>query len=126
MKVLEWLREENLRSYAPLFVYHRLDSLDAVACLEKDNLALLFEEHEELFPRSGQQGAIGGDLAKLEKARSNLLCKTPPRCFGLIAPGPDERTLPLSERLECYRDTESSGMASLTSGNSVELFHTNA
>ncbi|KAJ1473644.1 hypothetical protein T484DRAFT_1835300, partial [Baffinella frigidus] len=29
-EVLEWLQEENLRSYAPLFVYHRLDSLDYV------------------------------------------------------------------------------------------------
>ncbi|KAJ1479745.1 hypothetical protein T484DRAFT_2022949, partial [Baffinella frigidus] len=46
-EVLEWLQEENLRSYAPLFVYHRLDSLDYVARLEKANLSQLFDEHEE-------------------------------------------------------------------------------
>ena len=30
MQVVEWLQEENLRSYAPLFVHHDLDSLDYV------------------------------------------------------------------------------------------------
>jgi len=29
-QVLEWLEEENLRSYAPLFVHHDLDSLEYV------------------------------------------------------------------------------------------------
>jgi len=30
LQVLEWLQEENLRSYAPIFVHHRLDSLGYV------------------------------------------------------------------------------------------------
>ena len=30
MQVLEWLQEANLRSYAPLFVRHNLDSLNFV------------------------------------------------------------------------------------------------
>jgi len=30
LQVLEWLQEENLRSYAPIFVHHRLDSLEYV------------------------------------------------------------------------------------------------
>ena len=29
-QVLEWLQEENLRSFAPLFVHHCLDSLEHV------------------------------------------------------------------------------------------------
>eukprot|EP00290_Baffinella_frigidus_P041768 CAMPEP_0180287810 /NCGR_PEP_ID=MMETSP0988-20121125/13621_1 /TAXON_ID=697907 /ORGANISM="non described non described, Strain CCMP2293" /LENGTH=842 /DNA_ID=CAMNT_0022262261 /DNA_START=659 /DNA_END=3183 /DNA_ORIENTATION=+ len=121
-EVLEWLQEENLRSYAPLFVYHRLDSLDYVARLEKENLSQLFDEHEELFPRSGQKGAMGGELAKLEKAHSNLMCHHP-RCLGLICARPDERTLPLSDRLEGYSDTEASAMALMSSGNGLELLH---
>jgi len=87
-EVLEWLQEENLRSYAPLFVYYRLDSLEYVARLERANLVHLFDEHEELYPNSGQKGAMGGELAKLVKAHSKLLCATPPRCLGLVSPNP--------------------------------------
>ena len=34
-QVLEWLQEENLRSYGPIFVHHRLDSLSYVSWLDK-------------------------------------------------------------------------------------------
>jgi len=39
-------------------------------------------------------------------------------------PRPDERALPLSQRLERYRDTEASIAAIATSGNGLELYHT--
>ena len=52
--------------------------------------------------------------------------KTPPGLLGLVGPRPDERTLPLSERLERYRDTEASAMALATSGNGLELVHSKA
>jgi len=53
-----------------------------------------------------------------------LLRKTPPGCMGLVGPQPDDRTLPISERLDRYRDTEASLFSIFTSGNGVELIHT--
>jgi len=52
--------------------------------------------------------------------------KTPPRFLGLVGARPDERTLPLSQRLENYRDTEASALAIFTSGNGLELLHSKA
>jgi len=60
------------------------------------------------------------------QARSKLMHKTPARFLGLIGPRPDERTLPLTERLENYRDAEASAMALATSGNGMELLHSKA
>ena len=60
------------------------------------------------------------------QAHSKLQCKTPARFLGLVGARPDERTLPLSTRLERFRDTAASGTALLTSGNCKELVHTNA
>ncbi|KAJ1474238.1 hypothetical protein T484DRAFT_1833138, partial [Baffinella frigidus] len=128
-EVLEWLQVENLRSYAPLFIHHDLDSLayvSPVARLKPEGIHQIFDEHQELYPRSGKKGALGGELQKLETAHRKLLHTTPPRCLGLVGPSPDERTLPLSERLENYRDTEASALAIVASGNGLELLHSKA
>ncbi|KAJ1474812.1 hypothetical protein T484DRAFT_1830917 [Baffinella frigidus] len=116
--------ESNLRSYAPLFVHHNLDSLEHVARLTSEELRKLFDEHEEIYSRSGRKGEMGGGCKKLAKAHGKLLQKTPSRLRGLIRSKPDERTLPLSERLDGYQDTEASAMAMATSGNGLELMHT--
>ncbi|KAJ1471840.1 hypothetical protein T484DRAFT_3485030 [Baffinella frigidus] len=68
-EVLEWLQVENLRSYAPLFIHHDLDSLAYVARLEPEGIHQIIDEHQELYPRSGKKGVLGGELQKLETVR---------------------------------------------------------
>jgi len=123
-EVLSWLKEANLQSYAPLFIHHNLDSLEYVARINSTELSKLCEEHEELNPRSGRKGEIGGQLKKLELAHGKLVQSTAPRCLGLVGARVDQRTLPLSQRLESFRDDEASAMAIATSGNGLELVHT--
>jgi len=122
LEVLDWLQEENLRTYAPLFIYHRLDSLVYVARLTPEVLRQLVDEHAKIY-RNGQKGAVGGDFQKISLALHKLVHKTPASFLGLIGASPDERTLPLSERLDNYRDTEASALAIVTSGNGLELLH---
>ena len=105
-EVLEWLQVENLRTYAPLFIHHDLNSLAYVARLRREGILQLFDEHQELYPRNGKKDSLGGELQKLEMAHSKLLHKTPARYLGLVSPKLDPRTLPLSERLDIYRDEQ--------------------
>jgi len=123
-EVLAWLKESNLQSYVPLFIHHNLDSLEYVARLKPEELSKLCDEHEELYPRSGRRGEIGGQLKKLELAHTKLVKKSEARFLGLVIPRADQRTLPISKRLECFRDEEASSLAIGTSGNGLELVHT--
>jgi hypothetical protein len=64
-QVLEWLQEENLRSYAPLFVYNRLDSLDFVSW--QDRAAVVWIEC--------RLATIGRRLTRIGRRLNRIGCR---------------------------------------------------
>jgi hypothetical protein len=105
-EVLEFLSHNCLGSYADVLANHDVDSLLMLAALDKEQVARLNEEHEDVYPLRGKQGSIGGNMS-LQLAINSL--------------EQDERALPLRVRLERYKDTHSSATAALVAGNAVEM-----
>jgi hypothetical protein len=105
-EVLEFLAQNCLSSYEVVLAYQDIDSLAMLAALGPEQVTKLCEEHDEVYPLRGKHGSIGGKLS-LQNAIDSLKG--------------DERALPLSARLDRYRDTCSSSMAALVAGNAIEL-----
>ncbi len=108
-EVLDFLRQNCLSSYAMVLANHDIDTLAMLATLTREQVSVLNEEHEQVYPLRGKQGSVGGQMS-LQMAVDALKG--------------DSRTLPLSVRLERYRDSCSSAMAALTACNSVEITFT--
>ncbi len=105
-EVLEFLSRNCLSSYAVVLANHDVDTLAMLAALRPKQVALLNEEHEQVYPLRGKQGSVGGQM--------NLQ-------MAVDALKNDEMTLPLKVRLDQYKDAHSSAMAALMAGNAVEM-----
>jgi hypothetical protein len=105
-EVLEFLRQNCISSFAMVLANHDIDTLAMVASLSREQVALLSEEHEQIYPLRGKQGTVGGQMS-LQMAVDALKG--------------DERTKSLKVRLDSYKDKCSSAMAVFIAGNSMEM-----
>ena len=97
-EVLDWLRENQLSSYAQLFLHYGLDSLLLVAHLSHQQVSRLAEEHGDIelslgrqIPQIQQRNASTQSELHLMEAISNL--------------EHDPRSRKMNERLEWFEDS---------------------
>ena len=87
MEVLDWLREQQLSSYVPIFLHHGIDTLLSASNLSRDKVVLLAEEYTEIYSLDHKQR---WEL-NLWQAVNSLKR--------------DPRARPMTERLEWFEDS---------------------
>ncbi len=86
-EVLDWLREQQLSSYVPIFLHHGIDTLLSASNLSRDKVVLLAEEYTEIYSLDHKQR---WEL-NLWQAVNSLKR--------------DPRARPMTERLEWFEDS---------------------
>jgi hypothetical protein len=104
-EVIDWMQENAITEFLPIFARHNLHSLALVSKLGRQDAIDLFEEHSQMFNLKSKK-PIKGDLMRLNYALDSLTN--------------DPRTQSLTERLKTFTDTNGSVLTVLFSRNSIE------
>ena len=116
-EVLDWLHENQLSSYAPLFVHYCLDSLLAVAHLSREQVSRLAEEHEEMEPSLGPRGPAWSGCGLKTQIQSELHLWE-----AIVALQQDPRSRKMAWRLEWFEDAALDWFTRIYTKSQIERF----
>ena len=113
----DWLRENQLSSYAPLFAHYCLDSLLSVANLSRQQVSRLAEEYGEIELSLGPRGPAWSGCGLQTKIQSELHLWE-----AIVALEHDPRSRRMAWRLEWFEDADIEWYKRLYARSSVERY----
>ena len=116
-EVLDWLRENQLSSYAPLFVHYCLDSLFSVANLSRQQVSRLAEEYGEIELSLGPRGPAWSGCGLQTQIQSELHLWE-----AIVALKGDPRSRKMTWRLEWFEDADIEWFKRVYTKSSVERY----
>ena len=116
-EVLDWLRENQRSSYAPLFVHYCLDSLLAVANLSREQVSRLAEEYGEMELSLGPRGPARSGCGLQTQIQSELHLWE-----AVVALEQDPRSRKMTWRLEWFKDAALDSFTRIYTKSCIERF----
>ncbi len=116
-EVLDWLRENQLSSYAPLFVHYCLDSLLSVANLSRQQVSRLAEEYGEIELSLGSRGPAWSGCGLQTQIQSELHLWE-----AIVALERDPRSRKMAWRLEWFEDAALDAFTRIYTKSQIERF----
>jgi len=113
-EVLDWLREKQLSSYAPIFLHYGLDNLPYVMNLSRQQVSQLAEEYRDTELGLFSPSLDSGDCRDMELRRLSWTQQAAGstqselhlwEAITSLADGRDPRTRKMAERLEWFEDS---------------------
>lgn len=104
-EVIDWMQENSITEFLPIFAKHDLNSLLLISKIDRQDAIDLFEEYSQMFNLKSKK-PVKGNLMRLNYALDSLTN--------------DPRTKSLTKRLETFTDTNGSVLTVMFSKNSVE------